>query len=193
MPPDRRDRRSGIAREAEQRSPFARDRDCLRHSPALQRLRGITQVMAAGAPGQFQNRLTHSLAVARIGHTIAERLLASPESERAAMGAGGLDPLVVEAACLAHDLGHPPFGHVGEAELDRLLTQAGVPDGFEANAQAFRVVRALGDGSPETPDFDLTRATTAAMLKYPWRRRSWIGPTRSPTRSSTSPISLAPG
>jgi dGTPase len=170
MPPDRRDRRSGIARGAEQRSPFARDRDCLRHSPALQRLRGITQVMPAGDPGQFQNRLTHSLAVARIGHTIAERLLASPESERAAMGAGGLDPLVVEAACLAHDLGHPPFGHVGEAELDRLLTQAGVPDGFEANAQAFRVVRALGDGSPETPDFDLTRATTAAMLKYPWRR-----------------------
>lgn len=126
--------------------------------------------MPASEPGPFQNRLTHSLAVARTGRQIAEHLHSQPEGEWRAAEAGGLDALVVEAACLAHDLGHPPFGHVGEAELDRLLTRAGLADGFEANAQAFRVVCTLGDDDSETPGLDLTRATTAAMLKYPWTR-----------------------
>jgi dGTPase len=75
----------------------------------------------------------------------------------------------VEAAALAHDLGHPPFGHDAEDELDRLLVEAGVTEGFEANAQSFRVVCSLA-GAGEPCGMDLTRATLAAILKYPWLR-----------------------
>lgn len=148
-------------------SPFAIDRDRLQASHALRRLRGITQVMAPSAPGRFHNRWTHTLAVARIGRELATTLLARDETLRAEGGAL-LDPDVVEAACLAHDLGHPPFGHDAEDELNRLLTRAGVADGFEANAQTFRIVTRLAtdDGS----GLNLTRATLDAILKYPWQR-----------------------
>ncbi len=146
-------------------SPFAIDRDRLQASQALWRLRGITQVMAPSAPGRFHNRWTHTLAVARIGRALAESLLARYEFLRAGGGAS-LDPDVVEAACLAHDLGHPPFGHDAEDELNCLLTNAGVSDGFEANAQTFRIVTRLAanDGG----GLNLTRATLNAILKYPW-------------------------
>ena len=148
-------------------SPFAIDCERLRSSHALRRLRGITQVMAPSAPGQFHNRWTHTLAVARIGRTLATSLL----GREGILQVGGqvlLDPDVVEAACLAHDLGHPPFGHDAEDELNRLLTDAGVADGFEANAQTFRIVTRLAtaDGS----GLNLTRATLDAILKYPWQR-----------------------
>jgi len=80
----------------------------------------------------------------------------------------GLDPDVVEAACYAHDLGHPPFGHVVEEELNEL---AGAEiDGFEGNAQSFRIITKLAQHSPLHRGLDLTRATLAAVLKYPWRR-----------------------
>ena len=152
------------------RSPFAVDRDRILASGAFQRLRHVTQVMAPTQPGRFHNRLTHSLAVARIGRQLALSLLSRPGGQQAAETAGGLDPDVVEAACLAHDLGHPPFGHDAEDELDRLLTAAGVPDGFEANAQSFRVVARLAAGDGGSPGLNLTRATMAAILKYPWQR-----------------------
>jgi dGTPase len=138
-------------------------------SPEFARLRDVTQVMAPGGPGEFQTRHSHSLQVARIARTLAEALLRDPQSRDAAEQAGGLDPTVVEAAALAHDLGHPPFGHDAEDELDRLLVSAGVEDGFEANAQSFRVVCVLaGAGDPH--GLDLTRATLAGILKYPWLR-----------------------
>lgn len=126
--------------------------------------------MAAGEPGTYHNRLTHSLAVARIGRAVADALLTQPNSAVLTKAADVLDPTVVEAACLAHDLGHPPFAHVGEAELDRLLIAAGVADGFEANAQSFRVVCTLPNGESGEPGLNLTRATLAAILKYPWLR-----------------------
>jgi dGTPase len=148
-------------------SPFAIDRDRLRASQALWRLRGITQVMAPSAPGHFHNRWTHTLAVARIGRSLATSLLARDGSLRAKSGAL-LDPDVVEAACLAHDLGHPPFGHDAEDELNRLLTGAGVTDGFEANAQTFRIVTRLA--ASDSVGLNLTRATLNAILKYPWQR-----------------------
>jgi dGTPase len=107
--------------------------------------------------------------VARIGRTVAEALLRDPHAREAAAQAGGLEPAVVEAAALAHDLGHPPFGHDAEDELDRLLVAAGIADGFEANAQTFRVVCVLA-GAGAHGGLNLTRATLAGILKYPWLR-----------------------
>jgi dGTPase len=88
----------------------------------------------------------------------------------------GLDVEVVEAACLAHDLGHPPFGHIGEETLDDILTRKGEdgvcldPEGFEGNAQSFRIATKLAIRFPQCEGLDLTRATLAALLKYPWAR-----------------------
>jgi len=81
-----------------------------------------------------------------------------------------VDEEVVEAACLAHDLGHPPFGHRGEQVLDRLVVAAGDADGFEGNAQSFRILTKLAVRFEECEGLDLTRATLSASLKYPWMR-----------------------
>jgi dGTPase len=94
------------------------------------------------------------------------------------MPVNDVDPDVVEAACLAHDLGHPPFGHIAEKELDRLAGAEGLADGFEGNAQSFRIVTKLAAGrTPQKIDdktnpggLNLTRATLNALLKYPWLR-----------------------
>jgi dGTPase len=93
-------------------------------------------------------------------------------------GLGGIDPERVEAAALAHDLGHPPFGHIAEKELDRLIVGVGADDGFESNAQAFRIVTKLAVRKEEFPGLNLTRATLDAVLKYPWLRES-SGPKHS--------------
>jgi dGTPase len=162
---DRRDRLHDAGMQSSGgRSPFEVDRDRLRHSAAFQRLDQITQVMAPNGRDRFHTRHSHSLEVARIGRALAMSILTRCGAEMAAE-AGGFDPPVVEAAALAHDLGHPPFGHDAEDELDHLLTAAGVSDGFEANAQSFRVVCKLAGAR-----LNLTRATLAAILKYPWQR-----------------------
>jgi dGTPase len=83
-----------------------------------------------------------------------------------------VDPDVVEAACLAHDLGHPPFGHAGEEELDKRLTSVGVEDGFEGNAQTFRIVTKLALRREDFDGLNLTRATLNAILKYPWLKQN---------------------
>jgi len=85
---------------------------------------------------------------------------------------GGLDPDVVEAACLAHDLGHPPFGHVAEEELDSLIRERGAVDGFEGNAQTFRILTRLAVRYLDLEGLNLTQATLCAVLKYPWLRES---------------------
>ncbi len=165
----RRAERRGHVAEQPGAACFQRDRDVLLAAPEFARLGDVTQVMAPGGPGEFQTRHSHSLQVARIGRALAESLLRDPPSRDAAEQTGGLDPTVVEAAALAHDLGHPPFGHDAEDELDRLLVAEGIADGFEANAQSFRVVcRLAGSGAP--CGLDLTRATLAGILKYPWLR-----------------------
>lgn len=115
----------------------------------------------------FHTRQQHTIKVAQVGRRLGQKLLAEQPTEAAARG---LDPEVVEAACLAHDLGHPPFGHVGEHTLDDLVKDAGDKEGFEGNAQSFRIVTKLAVRFPDHPGINLSRATLAACLKYPWTR-----------------------
>lgn len=145
--------------------PAQRGRDRILYSSAWRRLVEVTQVVPAGEGHAFHNRLTHSLEVAVVARRLAERLL--KEQHGVAETLGGIDPDVTEAAALAHDLGHPPFGHVAEQQLDWLVIATGVMDGFEGNPQSFRIVTKLAFSSPDHPGLNLTRATLNALLKYP--------------------------
>lgn len=120
----------------------------------------------------FHNRLTHTLEVAQIARRLAEKVLQEKEQAAIAESLGGVDPDVVEAAALAHDLGHPPFGHVAEDELQELASKLGHEafDGFEGNAQSFRILTHLACRYEDVRGLDLTRATLNAVLKYPWFR-----------------------
>ena len=151
------------------------DRDRVLYSSAFARLAEVTQVVSADRGYVFHNRLTHSLKVAQLARRISEHLRASQKEASDALHAP--DPDVAEAAALAHDLGHPPFGHIAEKELDRLARKEGLPDGFEGNAQSFRIVAKLAVSDAAGADSDLTsairglnltRSTLNALAKYPW-------------------------
>jgi len=159
-------------------SPYRADRDRIVSSPFFARLGGVTQVVSPGGSGLLvHNRLTHSLKVAQVGRAIAERLLADDGTRDLLEKLGGCDPDVVEAAALAHDLGHPPFGHLGEQVLDRLARQRlGLPDGFEGNAQSYRIVTSTEIRGAATIGLNLTAAVRAAILKYPWTRATYPDP-----------------
>jgi dGTPase len=153
-----------VAPEGDSRSPAQKDRDRIVYTSAFRRLAEVTQVASRGHAQVFHNRLTHSLQVAQVGRTVAKTL--GERQQNLTEEVGGIDPDTVEAACLAHDLGHPPFGHTAEEELNELAADA--VGGFEGNAQSFRVVTKLTFKSESYPGLDLTRATLAAILKYPW-------------------------
>ncbi|MCA2216144.1 deoxyguanosinetriphosphate triphosphohydrolase family protein [Jidongwangia harbinensis] len=159
-------------------SPFRVDRDRIVGSPFFARLGGVTQVISPGGAGLLvHNRLTHSLKVAQVGRAVAERLGADPRTADVLEKLGGCDPDVVEAAALAHDLGHPPFGHLGERVLDQLARHRfGLNDGFEGNAQSYRIVTSTEIRGEATIGLNLTAATRAAILKYPWSRRTHPAP-----------------
>jgi dGTPase len=160
-------------------SAFRVDRDRVASSPFFARLGGVTQVVSPTGSGLLlHNRLTHSLKVAQVARGIAERLLGrSPDDARLLDKLGGLNPDVVEAAALAHDLGHPPFGHLGEEVLDRIARHRfGLPDGFEGNAQSFRIITTTDTRLLAGVGLDLTAAVRAAVLKYPWARSAFPVP-----------------
>jgi dGTPase len=152
----------------DQRKSFQVDRDRILYSSAFRRLAHITQVVTAQEGHVFHNRLTHSLKVAQVARRLAERLV--EEQPEVAAAIGGIDPDVVEAAALSHDLGHPPFGHTAEEQLDACAMNAGLSDGFEGNAQSFRILTRLAIHRIDYYGLNLTRATLNAVLKYPWMR-----------------------
>jgi len=130
------------------RCDFERDRDRIIHCSAFRRLEGKTQVFSPGINDYYRSRLTHSIEVAQIGRTIAKVL--------------GLNESLTEAICLAHDLGHPPFGHTGEHALDELMADHG---GFEHNAQTLRIVTLLEHPYPAFMGLNLMYETRLGLAR----------------------------
>jgi dGTPase len=218
MPDDRRDDRfwtevDGASQPSDFKVQFGKDTDRVLYAAAFRRLGYVSQVVGPNETGIFHNRLIHSLKVAQVARRIAHRLRETAAEDDALNARidkfGGLDPRVVNAACLAHDLGYPPFGHIAERALQQIHSTSPntdertpsefypevpqtyvLPDGFSSSAQSFRIVTRLAFREPwqgiagaadssleiatdeEGPSaaLNLTRATLAAMLKYPWIR-----------------------
>ncbi len=153
---------------SEERDEYERDYARLIQSPAFRRLQGKSQVFGAGSGDYYRTRLTHSLEVSQIAREVARRLNKQyPFLGRKEHPGLMLDPAVVEIAALAHDLGHPPFGHKGEEVLnDLLMKEHGIP--YEGNAQNFRILMFLEKRAGSGSGLDLTAAVLLAVNKYPF-------------------------
>lgn len=136
-------------KEHEFRTAFQRDRDRILHSTAFRRLQYKTQVFVNHEGDHYRTRLTHTLEVSQIGRTISRVL--------------GLNEDLIEAICLAHDLGHGPFGHAGERALTQIMKGHG---GFEHNRQSLRMVEVLEESYPEFPGLNLSREVLDGMKKH---------------------------
>ena len=147
--PDRSRGRQFVEPPSKTRSPFRRDCDRVIHSTAFRRLKHKTQVFVFHEGDHYRTRLTHSLEVAQIARALARQL--------------GLDEDITEALALAHDLGHPPFGHAGERALDACLKAHG---GFDHNAQSLRVVTMLEHRYPNFDGLNLTWESLEGIVKH---------------------------
>jgi dGTPase len=172
--PDRSRGRLFAEPPSKTRSPFRRDCDRVIHSTAFRRLKHKTQVFVFHEGDHYRTRLTHSLEVAQIARAVARQL--------------GLDEDLTETLALAHDLGHPPFGHAGERALDRCLKAHG---GFDHNAQALRVVTALEHRYPEFDGLNLTWESLEGIVKHngPLTERS--GAAAGHYRESGIPVGIS--
>ena len=132
------------------RNDFQRDRDRVVHARAFRRLENKTQVFTAGVSDHFRNRLTHTIEVSQIARTVASTL--------------GLNEDFTEALALAHDIGHPPFGHAGEAELDRMMSPFG--ERFDHNLHALRIVEIFENPYPRFPGLNLTFEVREGIVKH---------------------------
>lgn len=169
----------GHAPQRGERSEVTKDRDRLIHSSAFRRLQGKSQIVGVEAGDFFRTRLTHSLECAQIGRAVAARVIGDTDTPSVVDDPTDL-PDLVEAACLAHDLGHPPFGHNGEVALSNRM-QKYDRTSFEGNAQSFRIVTFIeakrfgptqAGGAWRWVGLDLTRSTLRALMKYPWHESS---------------------
>lgn len=184
---DRSERLSGVVNQdtrTEIRDEFERDLDRLLYAYHFRRLAEVTQVSSFEVSDPqvgfrqlalAHNRLTHSLKVGQVARRLAQYLVNDESNATGIAAVGGINPNVVEAAGRAHDIGHPPYGHIGEQVLDEFARKAGLADGFEGNAQTFRILTSLtnrfsSDSASHVEGLDFTSATLAACVKYPWPR-----------------------
>jgi len=165
------DRRHLASDEDDDRARFDRDHDRLIHAPALRRLQGKTQVLTPGEADFFRTRLTHSLEVAQVARRLAQKVGANRD--------------LCEASALLHDLGHPPFAHIGEETLSEALDAVakewgldpvGDVGGFNGNAQSFRLAVTSLSHNSTFRGLDLTRAVLDGAIKYPWMRNQEAAP-----------------
>jgi dGTPase len=149
-----------LQRQGDHRTPYQRDKARILHSAAFRRLQAKTQVLGVGMSDFYRTRLTHSLEASQIGQGIAAQLRSKYTELTQHLG---LNDTLIEALCLAHDIGHPPYGHGGEVALHYMMRNHG---GFEGNGQTFRIVTKL---EPYTAEhgMNLSRRTLLGLIKYP--------------------------
>ncbi|WP_194757275.1 anti-phage deoxyguanosine triphosphatase [Aliidiomarina indica] len=171
-------RRSGAepTRPGDLRNPWQRDRARILHSAAFRRLQSKTQIMNVGENDFYRTRLTHSLEAAQIGSSLINHLKQSADATIRELLP---DENLMEALCLAHDIGHPPFGHGGETALNYKMLGSG---GFEGNGQTFRILGRL-ESYHEHHGMDLCRRTLLGLLKYPVVMPEFSQPTEAYPRS----------
>jgi dGTPase len=149
-----------LQREGDHRTPYQRDKARILHSAAFRRLQAKTQVLGVGMSDFYRTRLTHSLEASQIGQGIAAQLRSKYAELTEHLG---LNDTLIEALCLAHDIGHPPYGHGGEVALHYMMRDHG---GFEGNGQTFRIVTKLEPYTAEN-GMNLSRRTLLGLIKYP--------------------------
>jgi dGTPase len=147
-------------RQGDHRSPYQRDKARVLHSAAFRRLQAKTQVLGVGLSDFYRTRLTHSLEAAQIGTGICAQLQAKYPQQTVQLQ---LDATLIETLCLAHDIGHPPFGHGGEVALNYMMREWG---NFEGNGQTFRIVTKL-EPYTQNNGMNLTRRSLLGLVKYP--------------------------